>query len=109
MSGNEYDGLETADEIIEAIESIASGDAWDENSPAWKIWSAPKKLDFIEIETYLDTYYPGWRKDGLNWGGDVTGNGRALRTMMSRRGRKSRRGYISLSCRSPFWGGGKNV
>lgn len=70
MSGNEYAGLETADEIIEAIESIASGRACDENSPAWNIWSSPKKSDYIEIETYLDTHYPGWRKEGLNWGWD---------------------------------------
>lgn len=64
----EYDGLETSDEIIEAIESIASGRACDENSGAWNVWQSPKPVDYQKIEKYLDTKYPGWRKEGLFWG-----------------------------------------
>jgi putative transposon-encoded protein len=73
--GNEYDGLETSDEIIEAIECIAPGRACDENSDAWNVWQSPKQVDYQKIEKYLDTKYPGWRKDGLlwGWGGKWTG------------------------------------
>jgi putative transposon-encoded protein len=73
--GNEYDGLETSDEIIEAIECITPGRACDENSDAWNVWQSPKQVDYQKIEKYLDTKYPGWRKDGLlwGWGGKWTG------------------------------------
>jgi putative transposon-encoded protein len=75
MSGNEYDGLETSDEIIEAIENIASGRACDENSAAWNVWQSPKQNDYKKIEKYLDEKYPNWRKEGLlwGWGGKWTG------------------------------------
>jgi len=76
--GNDYDGLETSDEIIEAIESIASGRACDEDSEAWNVWQSPKTEHYQKIEKYLDGKYPGWRKEGLlwGWGGKWTGETR---------------------------------
>ncbi len=72
---NEYDGLETSDELLEAIEKIASGRACDVGSPAWNVWQDPNADDFIKIDQYLDTKYPGWREEGFFWGDGETYKG----------------------------------
>ena len=69
----EYDGLETSDEILEAIEDIADVE-WDLNAgpehPCYRIWSDPSDGEYDAVIaaawTYADT-----DETELYWGGKI--------------------------------------
>lgn len=63
--GPEYSGLETSDEIIEALEERYGGRVCDEGSEAYLEWADPEDLDGI-LKRSWELAAPG--TDKLFWG-----------------------------------------
>lgn len=66
-NNGKYDGLDSSDEILAAIEEIAGDDILDEDSDAYRIWAAPTGDEIKKVEALawtLDEH----GSETLHWG-----------------------------------------
>lgn len=65
--GSDYQGLETSDSIIAAIEELHNGRACDKNSNAWMEWSDPDDINGIVARAW-EIEVAGDNQNQLYWG-----------------------------------------